>query len=306
MVIVPVALAVAGGELEVGLFLVVLAVLHTSWHLGSTVRAAVIAVVAGVVPWFEAVVVGVPISWVPWSAAAVFTFALGRSLYAQRVLIEELEATREVLADVAVAAERRRMALELHDLAGHTLAAMLLHVTGARLVLHRDPVEAERALRDAEAVGRSSMDQIRATVAGLRTSERGTDSPLDDAADIGALLDEYRRAGLVIDADVSADVSGIAGPVGIAAHRIVRESLANVARHAHPERVDVRVALVEGGCAVGIEVADHGRPMLHRWVDGFGLIGMRERGRGLGGSLEVGPTSDGWRVCATLPLAGSA
>jgi signal transduction histidine kinase len=302
VVIVPVAFAVAGGQLEVGLFLVVLMVLDAAWHLGSTLRAAAIAVAAAFVPWAEAILGDVPIGWVPWAAAAAFTFALGRSLRSQRALIDELRATREALADAAVAAERRRIALELHDLAGHTLAAMMLHVTGARHVLERDPAEARRALVDAEAVGRTSLDQIRTTVAALRTSERGTDPPLGDAGDLAALVDEYRRAGLVIDVDVSPAATAVAGPVGVATHRIVREALANVARHARAERVTVTVGLVDGNRAVGIEVADHGLPVEHRGVEGFGLLGMRERARGLGGTLDAGPTVDGWRVRATLPL----
>ena len=108
--------------------------------------------------------------------ANLFVFALGRTQIRQRRLIDQLERARRALADQAVAEERRRIARELHDLAGHTLAAVLLHVTGARHVLRRgDVAEAERALGDAETVGRASLDQIRATVAALRTEERGTD-----------------------------------------------------------------------------------------------------------------------------------
>ena len=102
-----------------------------------------------------------------------------------------------------MAEERRRIARELHDLAGHTLAAVMLHVTGARHVLRRDLDEAERALVDAETVGRASLDQIRATVAALRTDERGTDPALAGSADLVALVEEYRRAGLVDRADIA-------------------------------------------------------------------------------------------------------
>lgn len=100
--------------------------------------------------------------WEVWTSSAVFTFGLGLGLRRQGTVIAELERAREALAEQAVAEERRRIARELHDLAGHTLAAVLLHVTGARHVLRRDVDEADRALRDAEAVGRASLDQIRA------------------------------------------------------------------------------------------------------------------------------------------------
>ena len=140
--------------------------------------------------------------------------SMGRVLHRQRRLIEQLEAAREALAEQAVAEERRRIARELHDLAGHTLAAVLLHVTGARHVLRRDVDEAERALVDAETVGRASLDQIRATVAALRTDERGTDPALAGSADLAALVDEYRRAGLAIEADVAPAAARPRGPDG--------------------------------------------------------------------------------------------
>ena len=202
-----------------------------------------------------------------------------------------------------MAEERRRIARELHDLAGHTLAAMLLHVTGARHVLRRDVDEAERALRDAEAVGRASLDQIRATVAALRTHERGTDPALAGAADLAGLVDEYQRAGLRVDATVPGQVAGLDGAVGTALHRIAREALANVARHAPENRVELAVAVDAG--EVHLVVADRGRPGAPPDPDDghFGLVGMRERARALGGDLEAGPTADGWRVDARLPAS---
>ena len=169
----------------------------------------------------------------------MFTFFLGNSLRQQQLLIEELRNAREALAEQAVAEERRRIARELHDLAGHTLAAVLLHVTGARHVLRRDIDEAERALVDAETVGRASLDQIRATVAALRTDERGTDPALAGSADLGALAEEYRRAGLAVTTTIEPVVADLGGPVGTALHRIARESLANVARHAPGNRVEL-------------------------------------------------------------------
>jgi signal transduction histidine kinase len=223
------------------------------------------------------------------------------------VLIGQLEAAREALAERAVAEERQRIARELHDLAGHTLAAVLLHVTGARHVLRRDRDEAERALLQAEAVGRGSLDQIRSTVASLRTSERGTDPPLAGSADLAALVEEYRRAGLEVSTVVSSPAAGIDGPVGTAVHRISREALANVARHAPGNRVELALDLDPDTDEVRLVVADHGRPAAPPQPDDghFGLTGMRERARALGGDLDAGPTIDGWRVEVRLPLVGT-
>lgn len=304
LVIAPVAVVVSNdGVLEPSFFLSVTMVLYTSWHLGSTSRAVLILAAAAAMPWLVSttLVPEADIGWVAWTAASGFTFALGRALRRQQILIEQLEAARSALATQAVAEERRRMARELHDLAGHTLAAVLLHVTGARHVLRRHPDEAERALADAEAVGRSSLDQIRSTVAALRTHERGTDPALAASADLGELVDEYRRAGLVIEATIAGAASALGGAVGVALHRIAREALANVARHA-PQN-SVVVTLDASHQATRLVVRDFGQPAAVDSTAGhFGLVGMRERARALGGELYAGPTADGWEVEACVPV----
>jgi len=296
------------GNLEVALFLCVLVTLYSAWHLGSLTKALVITTAAAVAPLLVSnAIPEEEIAWTPWAAANVLMFVLGRNLRRQRVLIEQLEAAREALAQQAVADERQRIARDLHDLAGHTLAAVLLHVTGARHVLRRDPDEAERALLEAETVGRGSLDQIRFTVASLRTSQRGTDPALPGSPDLIGLVEEYRRAGLDVTGLVTASAAGIEGPVGTALHRISREALANVARHAPGNRVELAVELDADTDEVRLVVADHGRgPAAQHHDHGhFGLVGMRERARALGGELDAAPTADGWRVEARLPLAGA-
>lgn len=305
---VPVCLAVGHtGHLEVSLFLVLTACLYAAWYLGSTLRAALIvaaccAAILAASLWSDG-----GFSWLPWVGANVLLFVIGRTLQRQDGLVRDLEAARLALADQAVADERRRIARELHDVAGHTLAAVMLHVTGARHVLRRDPDEAERALLDAEAVGRASMDQIRLTVETLRSSERGVDPPLPDADRLDDLVEEYRRAGLTVDATIDPGLADVHGAVGLATHRIAREALANVARHAPTNRVDV-IAAIEHG-VVRLTISDHGHPAeCDATAAGspgrFGLIGMGERARSLGGSLSAEPSADGWRVDAILPLVG--
>jgi signal transduction histidine kinase len=305
LVVVPIFVVVGVRTvLEPMLFLSVTMVLYVSAHVESTVRAALIAAFAAASPWVIAELVAPEeeIGWQSWVLAHVFTFFIGRLVYRQSQLIVELQQARQALAEQAVAEERRRIARELHDLAGHTLAAMLLHVTGARHVLRRDVDDAERALVDAESVGRASLDQIRATVAALRTDERGTDPALAGSADLDALVDEYRRAGLDITTAISPPVADLPGPVGTALHRITREALANVARHAAGNRVEVRADIEDGD--VRLVVADHGRaaPAPDPNSGHFGLVGMSERARALGGTLDARATVDGWRVDARLPI----
>jgi len=303
LVLVPVVVVVGGGAMEPTLFLVVTMVLFVAASLGSLTRALVILAFAVTLPWAVASQLAPEeeIGWATWGTASAFTFLLGRLLRRQGLLITELAHAQSALADQAVAEERRRIARELHDLAGHTLAAVLLHVTGARHVLRRDLDEAERALIDAETVGRSSLDQIRATVAALRTDERGTDPALAGAADLSSLVEEYRRAGLDVELAVSGDAATLDGPLGTAVHRIAREALANVARHAPANRAQVRLQVGDG--RLELSVVDHGTPASDPDGGGhFGIIGMRERARALGGDLDAGPTAEGWAVAAHLPL----
>ncbi len=306
LVLVPLAVALGReGNLEVALFLSVIMVLYVAWHLGSLTRAVLIAVAAAVLPFAlsQWLVPDERIAWTPWASATVFTFVLGRVLRRQQALIDQLEQAREALAVQAVAEERRRIARELHDLAGHTLAAMLLHVTGARHVLRRDLDEAEGALLDAESIGRSSLDQIRSTVAALRTDERGTDAALITSADLSELIDEYRRAGLTITATTSGSMSSFDGAMGTGLHRIVREALANIARHAPTNSAAITLEVVAD--EIQLVVVDRGRPAAPPDPDAghFGLVGMRERARALGGELNARPTADGWIVEARIPVA---
>ena len=306
--IVPVTVVVGyRGDLELALFFPVMATLYTAWHMGSTIRAAVVLIAAVAVPWLvsDHLAPASGIGWVPWATASGFTFALGLTLRRQRSLITQLEAAREALAEQAVAEERRRIARELHDLAGYTLAAMMLHVTGARHVLERDPTEARQALLDAEQVGRASLDQIRATVAALRTDERGIDPSTATAVDLVDLVDVYRRAGLNAELVMDEQGAQLTGPVGTALHRIAQEALANVARHA-PNNA-ATVVVTTAGASVALVVSDRGeRPTGQKSNEPhFGLVGMRERARALGGHLTAGPVPDGWRVEATLPLVGT-
>ncbi|MGB3187460.1 MAG: histidine kinase dimerization/phosphoacceptor domain-containing protein [Ornithinimicrobium sp.] len=191
LVITAVGLAVGtSGRVEASLFIFSVLTVYTAWHLGSAARSGFVALLAIAMIAVVSLINPEEFAWAPWVAAGIFTFVLGRVLFAQREVITALELAREELAGQAVAEERRRIARELHDLAGHTLAAMMLHVTGARHVLRRDLDEADEALHDAEAVGRSGLAQVRTTVAALRTTEQGLDPPLPRAVDIDQILED--------------------------------------------------------------------------------------------------------------------
>ena len=188
---------------------------------------------------------------------------------------------------------------------GHGLAAVMLQVTSARHVLHRDPAAAEEALRSAEEVGRRSMRELRRTVALLRSDDEGAVAPpVPSASEIPALVEDARAGGLAVELRMRGDSSAIAAGVGVALYRIAQEALANAARHAPRARTVLGLDVGDGRARLTAETtgptaaAPAGEP--ERAC--YGLVGMRERAAALGGELTAGPTSDGWLVTCTLPL----
>ncbi len=305
-VVVPVVVAQRSGSHEPLMFEVsVLAFVVGRWS-GSLTTAVALGLVAVASP----VVVGVieprgNISVAIWSLGIVFPWLIGRAVLRQGQLAAALQATRRELAEQAMLEERRRIARDVHDFVGHGLAAVMLQVTSARHVLRRDPAAAEEALLSAEEVGRRSMQELRRTVALLRSDdEPGVLPPVPSAVEIPALVDHARAGGLAVELHVSSDLSAIPPSVGVAVYRIVQEALANAARHAPRARTVLELNLSDGHISLVAETvgpvvaAPASEPQRRR----YGLIGMRERATALGGEFAAGPTSDGWRVSCQLPL----
>jgi signal transduction histidine kinase len=270
--------------------------------LEDDVRLRVAAgVLAVAVPGAVQLVVRADWGWPFWTGGLLVTWLSAEQLRRFRALVAELEATRERLAEQAVHLERRRIAAELHDLVGHSLGVLLLHVTGARRRIADDPAAAAEALRRAESIGRAGLAEIRRSVAALR-DETGTSlAPATTAADVPALVAATAAAGCAATLAVSGSLVEVEPITGLAVYRVVQESLANAARHA--PGAAVRVAVAVGAAEVEVTVANTGAGTRPRGPGGVGLVGMRERVEALGGTLTAGPTGAGWTVRAVLPRA---
>jgi signal transduction histidine kinase len=305
-VLVPVVVAQRSGEFEPLLFEVsLLAFVVGRWtsSLQAAIALGLLAVasplVASLIQDPSEIAVGI------WIMGIAFPWLLGRIVARQQHLTVELDSTRRELAQQALLAERRRIARDVHDFVGHGLAAVMLQITGARHVLHRDPVAAEEALLSAEEVGRRSMQELRRTVGLLRSDdETAVSPPLQSAKEIPALVDDARAGGLTVQLRTRGDLSRIAPSAGVALYRIAQEALANAARHAPHARTALAIEVAEGRASFVAETtgptaagpaAEPDRPR-------YGLIGMRERAAALGGEFAAGPTARGWRVSCQLPL----
>jgi signal transduction histidine kinase len=305
-VIVPVVAAQRSGELEPLLFeLSVLAFVVARWSQSRTTAAVLgLLTVAAPVAVFliqDPAEIGVA----NWIMGTIFPWVVGRAFARHGQVAAELEATRRELAEQALLAERRRIARDVHDFVGHGLAAVMLQVTSARHVLHRDLEAAEEALRSAEEVGRRSMQELRRTLTLLRRDdETGVPPPVPTVAEIPTLVAQARAAGLAVELHTDGDLSRIPPGVGLAVYRIAQEALANAARHAPRAETVLGLELTNGRVAIVAETrgpvvvasaAEQDRPR-------YGLIGMQERATALGGEFAAGPTPEGWLVTCRFPL----
>ncbi|TCJ95477.1 sensor histidine kinase [Nocardia alba] len=219
---------------------------------------------------------------------------------------------RERRAHDAVAAERTRIARELHDVVAHAVSVIIVQADGAKYALRQDPDTAERALATIAGTGREALRELRRTVALLRTEHAPELLPQHGSAGIARLAQMMREAGLAVDLELTGELDDIAPEVSLGVHRIVQESLTNTLRHAGAEpKAVVRVHRRDED--VLVEVVDSGGVPARMSQDadipgaGMGLVGMRERVAVLGGTMHAGRLGDGrWQVRADLPLRTDA
>ena len=242
-----------------------------------------------------------PERWLPWIAGAVATGMMTRMFVVQQSLVNQLRAAQADLAQTAVAAERRRIAGEIHDVAAHALALTVLHLTGVRLRLQRENADPRlvESLAEAERLGRQSLDDIRRTVGLLQAAPAGVAPPLPGADDIPALIEQYRAGGLPVAYALDGALATIPPATGLALYRIIQESLANVVKHA--PGASVHLAL-ETGAAIRLSIRNSLTAVgLVRNGAGHGLGGMRERAELLGGRLQARSDGGDWLVECVIP-----
>ncbi|MEV0946711.1 histidine kinase [Rhodococcus sp. NPDC049939] len=245
---------------------------------------------------------------------ALLIFALSwitaEFLGARRAYDEEVAARlavadydRDRRAEDAVAAERTRIARELHDVVAHAVSVMIVQADGASYAVGTNPDVARQALANIGTTGREALAELRRTVSLLRTEPATDDMPQHGTAGLSRLVDMMRSAGLPVELELTGQLDDISPAVSLGVHRVVQESLTNVLRHAG-ERPRAKVRVRRRDTDVLVEIIDNGNASgLFSFGSGNGLLGMRERVAVLQGTLEAGRQTDGsWRVTAELPL----
>lgn len=236
--------------------------------------------------------------------------AIGSSVRNRREHLADLIARAEALArdrdhqvQLARAAERSRIAREMHDVVAHSVSVMIALADGAHASFDRSPERARAALTELSATGRSALADLRRVLGVLAEDGTGADAmaPTDDG-DLTEIVDRFRTAGLAIRA------TGLGTPLPddtslrMGVRRILTESLTNVLRHA-PRATTVDVVLERTGDRLVLTVTDSGAtvPVADAGGSGQGIVGMRERAALHGGHVTAGPHGTGWRVRAELP-----
>lgn len=209
----------------------------------------------------------------------------------------------EQRAQLATAAERARIAREMHDVVAHSLSVMIALADGAAAAVPRSPASAQAAITQVSETGRAALTDMRRVLGVLRDDDASYGPP-PGGTDLAALVEGYRRAGLPVQLTVAGTALPKDTGLQLAVYRIVQEALTNALRHTRGTgHVEARVARTDG--TVEIEVTDDGG-VAHLGGppptpgSGRGIIGMRERAAIYGGTVEAGPSGPGWRVRTAL------
>ena len=245
----------------------------------------------------------------------ITAFVLGDNLRRRRQQNENLaeraeRAEREqgLLAEQRVAAERNRIARDLHDVVAHSVSVMVIQAAAARRSLADAPELSAVALEAIESTGRQTMTELRSILGVLRTDAEPLDAPPAPQPTLEHLEHLAGADDLPMRVTIDGEFSALPDSVSVTGFRLIQEALTNIRRHAGVVH-DVSVALRISDESVTIEIGDDGRGAgAGQSPDGFGIIGMRERVAAAGGTLDVGPrVGGGWRVRASLPIdAGSS
>jgi signal transduction histidine kinase len=266
------------------------------------------------IPWGAWLIARIPDLNGPASATVVFTAAaiavdsVGSRLRTQRALATQTERTEAEQARRAVLEERTRISRELHDVVAHHLSLIAVQAETAPYRLSELPDDAWAEFVSVSQVAREALAEMRRLLGVLRQDQPVQLEPQPELADVPALVDAARRAGVSIELWLPAGLGKVPAGVGVCAYRIVQESLSNASQHA--PGAAVTVTLDHDAEAVQLRVANGpgdppARPYERPARRGHGLTGMRERVALLGGSLSAGPTpAGGFVVCAVLPLGG--
>jgi signal transduction histidine kinase len=261
---------------------------------------------AGGTFWYDGIFVG-----------GLFVAALGLGLYSatRRAYLAELtdradrlERERDQQVALAAAAERNRIAREMHDIVAHNLTVMVTLSEAAAAAVPAAPERSAEIMREVSTVGRGALADTRRLLGVLRQDRAASTAdalrPVPGLAQLDELVGQVRSAGLDTTLEISGQVPDLSEGMQLTVYRLVQEALTNTLKHAgHGASATVRLRFLPGELRVDIRDDGTGNADTPSRGSGGGLPGMRERVRAFGGDVEAGPLEPhGWQVSARLDL----
>ncbi|WP_258726380.1 sensor histidine kinase [Cellulomonas sp. NS3] len=301
---------------------------HRVAVLGAIVGSLVLGVTLG---WAYDPFAGA-FAWMFGSAISLAVWAFGLVRRSRREAMDalvdrarRLEIERDQQHQIATAAERSRIAREMHDIVAHSLSVMIAQADGGRYAAGADPAAAARSLGTIAETGRAALGDMRRLLGVLRTDEAAQPggpapavsgistgpggaggapyTPQPAEQDLEALVEQVRASGLRVSLVRMGTARRLPPGAGLTAYRICQEALTNILKHAGPDPT-VTVVVQWLDASLVLEIGDDGRGAAAE-SDGLGqgLLGMRERAAMFGGSVTAGPRpGGGFRVRAQIPL----
>ncbi len=214
---------------------------------------------------------------------------------------------RDQEARLAADAERMRIAREMHDVVSHSMSVMIAQADGGRYVLQQSPDRAAQAFETIGETGREALTEMRRMLGVLREGDGELQKrPAPGVQDLHQLIEDVSASGLEVRLNMLSDsIPRLPEGVGLAAYRIVQEALTNTLKHAGPTaRAGVWVAVASApDPALMLEIRDTGRGTAAQSDGGgSGLLGMAERARLYGGTVQTRAHEAGFDVLARFPL----
>jgi signal transduction histidine kinase len=267
--------------------------------------AGVVSLVPTLIDWLvneDLSVLGFLAYFAPTAVYFGFVVAIGMLMRTRR---EFQHSERDQAAQQAVMEERNRIAREMHDIIGHNLAVINALADGGAYAATAKPEKAKEAL---EAIGRTSREalaELRRVLSVLK-AEEGEElelAPQPGLADLDALIERVREAGLPVTVTVTGEPLALSENQQLAVYRTVQESLTNVFKHARGvKRARVSLEYRESGLAVTVHNTGN---RVDEAGTARGLAGLSERAAAFGGTMVAGPEAlGGWRVALWLPRDG--
>jgi len=221
---------------------------------------------------------------------------------------ERLERERDQQGALAAAAERARIAREMHDIVAHHLTVMVTLSDAAIAASAASPERATEVMRSVSATGRRALADTRRLL-GVLHQRPGRDSgenlqPVPGLAQLDALIEQVRSAGLDTRLEIHGAVPDVPAGVQLTVYRLVQEALTNTLKHGGTgARASVRLLFLPGELRVDIDDDGAGDAAPATASIGSGLVGMQERVHAYGGDVQAGPRQPGgWKVSARLHL----